>query len=614
MTAVDTRAAGESEADAAPIFVSWARSPDGSFVACLRVGTAAVDLVVTATRTGRKSTYRPDGLDQAAQAAPLDDGRVLCVHHSQGVHHLDLIDVNGLTCRLHTSSAQGFRVLPLRSSTALAVAVEVDVPVTGRSDNDLRAAFTSTVTLVTPEGGCRSVTTVPGLLTGGVQLPDGRLGMNVRLDSAGGGDAVAIDLSTGRAEPLLSVRATTIDAVVAVDHVTGLVVVMTDAGGRDRVGYAEPGRPWRFPTGFDAPSGTLQVLGAGGSLVLVAVVSGLRTRLLVADCTTDQVREVAVPLGAAWGPAVVRQRSAQLPWSTPTSPAVFLSVDFDPVPITTRSGRARSLSEPRVEEVPGAAGDLEALVLGDPDEADLLVLALHGGPLDHWRAGYDPLLQALSDAGAAVVALNQRGSTGYGQQHVEPLLGAWGGPDLADVLAVGDHLLARRQPGSRPAALVGSSYGAWLGLLAAADDGQRSRSSTALPRFSTCVALAAFSGPLRLRAEIDGPVADLMDRLGAGHPPAVGEAHRDVSDRARDIAIPVLQVHGLRDDVVPVEHARSLATALARHADARYLELPQAGHELIGSPHRAAVLRPVLRFLTGRPPDLTAWRRSTGRR
>ena len=36
-----------------------------------------------------------------------------------------------------------------------------------------------------------------------------------------------------------------------------------------------------------------------------------------------------------------------------------------------------------------------------------------------------------------MVAPNQRGSTGYGAAHRNAIGGAWGGPDLADVLRLG---------------------------------------------------------------------------------------------------------------------------------------------------------------------------------
>nr|BFE80626.1 hypothetical protein GCM10020093_032270 [Planobispora longispora] len=116
----------------------------------------------------------------------------------------------------------------------------------------------------------------------------------------------------------------------------------------------------------------------------------------------------------------------------------------------------------------GPAGDIEAVVYGDPDTARRVVLALHGGPESSWRLGFDPLFRRLAAAGIAVVAPNQRGSTGYGAAHRDAVRGAWGGPDLDDVLHLGRALSAARGPSLERPMLYGPSYGAYLALLAAA--------------------------------------------------------------------------------------------------------------------------------------------------
>ena len=57
-----------------------------------------------------------------------------------------------------------------------------------------------------------------------------------------------------------------------------------------------------------------------------------------------------------------------------------------------------------------------------------VVMLVHGGPswldLDRWQ----PEIQALADAGFAVGMVNYRGSTGYGREWRDTLIGNIGGP------------------------------------------------------------------------------------------------------------------------------------------------------------------------------------------
>ena len=58
----------------------------------------------------------------------------------------------------------------------------------------------------------------------------------------------------------------------------------------------------------------------------------------------------------------------------------------------------------------GASRPVEGASHGQPSQSDLVVIALHGGPLDAWRMSFDPLLHTLAANGLAVLRLapNQR--------------------------------------------------------------------------------------------------------------------------------------------------------------------------------------------------------------
>ncbi|HSR28817.1 MAG TPA: prolyl oligopeptidase family serine peptidase, partial [Actinomycetes bacterium] len=71
------------------------------------------------------------------------------------------------------------------------------------------------------------------------------------------------------------------------------------------------------------------------------------------------------------------------------------------------------------------------------------VLIVHGGPHHHDADSWDPEVQAFVDHGYAVGLVNYRGSTGYGKAWQDVLEGDPGRPEIEDVVAGRDDLVAR---------------------------------------------------------------------------------------------------------------------------------------------------------------------------
>jgi dipeptidyl aminopeptidase/acylaminoacyl peptidase len=244
-------------------------------------------------------------------------------------------------------------------------------------------------------------------------------------------------------------------------------------------------------------------------------------------------------------------------------------------------------------ELAGPAGPLEAVVYGGEGwlTSPQLVLALHGGPGDAWRLEFDPALQRMAAAGLAVLAPNQRGSTGYGTAHAMAIRGAWGGPDLADVLTLLAGVATRRAVlGLAPPALFGVSYGAFLALLAAAHAPRE--------QVARCAVVAPFLSGARLLAEAAAPVRALTGRLGGGEPLEDALGPRDVLLLADRLTAPLLVVHGDRDEAVPVSQSRALRHELLRlgrveGTDFRYVEAAGSGHEVLAE-EGSAVLHELL--------------------
>lgn len=477
---------------------------------------------------------------------------------------------------------------------------------------------------------------------------------------------VVLDLATGTVSPFLELTPESNDRLVAADPVSGLILVRSDAPGEDRLGWGllNGEQPLRFPdclqrgraflrpvaiepqplSGPAVPAAELRVAlqgdwGAGSSLALWRPSSG-------------QLEPVPVPPGRLGGVGHWSAAGLRIPYSSPDHPAGLATIDVDllreappestePVPTMplrlaplqggpvgmssvirilpasrlgprgARSGWRLDGSEPPTEggrwigartvELTGAVGQLEAVVYGGDTwmTAQHLVIALHGGPADAWRLEFDPTLQRMAAEGLTVVALNQRGSTGYGVEHAQAVQSAWGGPDLDDVLAVLASVSSQRAAlGLERPSLFGVSYGAFLALLAA---------SSVPEQVARCAVVAPFlSGP-RLLAEAGPAVRALMLRQGGAEEPADGLGARDVLRVCHRLTAPLLVVHGVADEVVPVNQSRTLRQELLRMGraegvDFRCVEAVGAGHEVLaedGAPVLHELLAGFLR--TGRP-------------
>ncbi|WP_157430686.1 alpha/beta hydrolase family protein [Actinomadura macra] len=425
---------------------------------------------------------------------------------------------------------------------------------------------------------------VPGVLSGGVWLDDGR---TLALDHTAEGhrtDAIMVDLHDRSWRRVWSVASTTTDRIVAYSPRSGVLVVTTSSpgdqqAGTERIGLWSPGTgPVRFPTTLNRPdrSRTPLTLDESGEHLLVGEVHGATSRLVVYTAAHDRVEPMPGPPGTLWPPASWTGDRIHFRFSAPHQPPTLATVRRP-----ARSGWSLAARPPgaatgwigaELVELPGPAGPIEAVVYGGPDwrRCPRLVIALHGGPLAAWRFEFDPLLQHLAAAGVAVVAPNYRGSTGYGEEHLRAVIGDWGGPDLEDVVHLARAITDSRRAASLPGpVLLGGSYGAFLALLAACHS----------PRlWSGCVALAPFTSASSLYRDATVPVRDRVARLNRS--PDGGEplAERDVLRVCGALTAPLLLAHGTRDEVIPVGQSRALRRRLlelgsTEGADFDYVEV-----------------------------------------
>ena len=554
--------------------VSWRLTRSGWAVCTvLRPGLSPV---LEVRSDGGRTTYEVPHLGATSQLLPSEDGQVWMCHHRGGQHVVERLTTDGRVHSVATSSAQGLALVDE------SYALEYD-------------AGSSRLMRLVP-GGLRQVAVVDGAAVGGVRLGDRRVAVDVV--SGGRCSTVAVDVTTGEIEPFVSVSERSDDHVVDFVPQANLLVISTDATGSVRLGVGRPGQaPVTFPVALagDGPA-THLATSPDGSLLAVSFAVGATCQVSVVDVLSGTAIPLDLPPMVVVGRGALDGRRLVVPVSTPDRPATLLRVDL-------ASGRY-SFDDPALPGVvscdvirlPGDQGELEAVVVGDVATAECVVVALHGGPLSSWKAMFDPLLAELAGAGIAVVAPNIRGSVGYGRDHALSIVDRWGGPDLDDVLAVGEAVAAMRPVGANPPHLLGISYGAYLGLVAAA------RSPRA---WAGCVSLAPFLSGARIAAG-GGPIADLVRRLG-------GTGSPDVRDGLDRLTVPVLVHHGAEDDVVPVEESRVLGLELRRlgRSSAVHL-LPGVGHDLLASHAGPVVIDSIVGFcLDGAACSEPEWRRAT---
>ena len=101
----------------------------------------------------------------------------------------------------------------------------------------------------------------------------------------------------------------------------------------------------------------------------------------------------------------------------------------------------------------------------DPNKKYPLIFLVHGGPQGHWNDEfhYRWNTQMFAARGYVVVAVNPRGSTGYGQKFTDEISGDWGGKVYTDLINAYDYALKTYSfidPKNTFAA--GASYGGYM--------------------------------------------------------------------------------------------------------------------------------------------------------
>ncbi|TAJ99212.1 MAG: S9 family peptidase [Chloroflexota bacterium] len=222
---------------------------------------------------------------------------------------------------------------------------------------------------------------------------------------------------------------------------------------------------------------------------------------------------------------------------------------------------------------------------------------VHGGPtsidLDRWS----PEIQAYVDAGFQVVLVNYRGSIGFGAAWRDTLIGNIGWPEIEDVLAGVDDLLANGLADEARLAIAGWSWGGYITLLMHGMHPDRFRAGVAgVPVGDYALGFADLSPLLQAydRALLGGTPAEVPQLM----------AERSPISYVDNVKAPILFLAGEADSRCPIGQVLAYTDRLAARNHPHELYLFPTGHAPFQIDERVHQTGVVLDFLARHVPGI----------
>ncbi len=207
-----------------------------------------------------------------------------------------------------------------------------------------------------------------------------------------------------------------------------------------------------------------------------------------------------------------------------------------------------------------------------------MILSIHGGPHGMYAYSFNFTAQVLAARGYAVLLINPRGSSGYGQKFSDGCVGDWSGSDYRDLMKGVDEALARFTflDGQRMG-VMGGSYGGYM----------TNWIVTQTERFKAAVASASLANLISFYAT--SLYQDLIHAEFNGYP---WDNYEPLWDRSplkhiKKAHTPLLLIHGEQDHDVHITQAEEMYTALRmRGVETVLVRYPREGHGFGEPRHR----------------------------
>lgn len=217
-----------------------------------------------------------------------------------------------------------------------------------------------------------------------------------------------------------------------------------------------------------------------------------------------------------------------------------------------------------------------------------VVHRIHGGPHGMYGYSFSDMNEMLVAEGYAVVFINPRGSTGYGQKFADGTYQAWGGGDYKDLMFGMDAALEKYAfLDEERMGVTGGSYGGFMTNWVV----------TQTDRYKAAITVASVSNlisfygnslyQLLIETEFGGLPWDNYSLLWHFSPMA----------HIKNVKTPTLLLHGENDIDVPITQAEEFYIALRKMGvPTRFVRYPNEGHGVRQPQHREHYYQEIMNW------------------
>ncbi|HEX7011839.1 MAG TPA: S9 family peptidase [Steroidobacteraceae bacterium] len=439
--------------------------------------------------------------------------------------------------------------------------------------------------------------------------PDGRYLALIKSRTSADQDVYLYDLRTKGARPKLITahQGNVLHDVYAFTRDSKQLVYSTDEHGEFQQAWS-----YDLASGEKAPliqadwDVTFVAFSDSGRYRVWGVNEDARTVVRILDTQTD--KELALPDLPPGDLAQIRfsrdEKRLALMVSSDTSPPDVYTVDL----ANADSSRLTHALNPKINEADLVASEVVRYrsfdgleipaILYRPKTASAdnkapALVWVHGGPGGQSRRGYSAMIQHLVNHGYAVLAANNRGSSGYGKTFFHMDDRRHGEVDLDDIVYAGKYLAGLDWVDADRIGIIGGSYGGYMvgAALAFRPDA-----------FKVGIDIFGVMNWVRTLTSIPPWWASFKESLydELGDPATDGERHRRISPlfHAKNIRVPLLVVQGANDPrVLQTESDEIIEAVRANGVPVEYVLFPDEGHGFTKRENRIKASNAYVSFL-----------------